>query len=138
VKIATRVAIPLCTSSAACSAPAPPESDDTTMMSAEVTGSFATSAHPAARRTSTRRGLTATVANAPNATTIRIRGHLGRLEIMLGFIGSHTTMLWHLPASITIPGRDVQRPLKQHSTSSSVEWSNYKCITSKGRLPLRV
>jgi hypothetical protein len=57
------------------------------MMSADATGSFTTSAHPAALRTGSRRERTATIANAANATTTRIGAHLGRQEIILGFIG---------------------------------------------------
>jgi hypothetical protein len=88
IKTATRFEMPLCTRSAASSAPAPPESSDTTMMSADATGSFTTSAHPAALRTGSRKERTATIANAANATTTRIGAHhLGRQEIILGFIG---------------------------------------------------
>ena len=87
-KTATRFDTPLCTRSAASSAPAPPESSDKTMMSADVTGSFTTSAHPAARRTGSRREGIATIANAANASTTRIGAHLGQLKIILGFIGS--------------------------------------------------
>src|SRR5712664_706302 len=72
IKTATRFEMPLCTRSAASSAPAPPESSDTTMMSVDATGSFTTSAHPAARRTGSRRERTATIANAANATTTTI------------------------------------------------------------------
>ena len=83
-KTATRVAMPLCTRSAASSAPAPPEPSDTTMMSAGATGSLTTSAHPAARRTGSRTEGTATMVAAANATTTRIGAHLGRRELMLG------------------------------------------------------
>ena len=88
VKTATRVAIPLCTRSAASSAPAPPEVSDTTMMSAGTTGSLTTSAHPAVRRTGSRTEGTATMAAAGSATAIRIAAHLGRRELMLGFMQS--------------------------------------------------
>ena len=93
-KTATRVAMPLCTRSAASSAPAPPESSDTTMMSAGATGSLATSAHPAARRTGSRTEGTATMAAAANATTTRIGAHLGRRELMLGFIFKSYVGTW--------------------------------------------
>ena len=86
IKIATRFEMPLCTRSAASSAPAPPDPGDTTMMSADTTGSFTTSAHPAARRTGSRRERTATIENAANATTTTIGAHLRRREIILGFI----------------------------------------------------
>ena len=67
--------------SAASSAPAPPESIDATMTSAGATGSFLmTSAHPAARNTGSRSGRIATIANAANASAIRIRVHLGHLN----------------------------------------------------------
>ncbi len=66
--------------------PAPAESIDTTMMSAGATGSLTTSAHPAARRAGSRTEGTAKMAAAANATTTRIGAHLGRREIMLGFI----------------------------------------------------
>jgi len=88
IKTATRLDTPLCTRSAASSAPAPPESSDKTMMSADATGSFTTSAHPAARRIGSRRERIATIANAANASTTRIEVHLGQLKIILGFIGS--------------------------------------------------
>ena len=88
VKTATRVAMPLCTRSVASSAPAPPESSDRTMISADATSSLTTSAHPAARRTDSRREGTATIAAAAYATTTGIGAHLGRREIMLGFMGS--------------------------------------------------
>ena len=58
---------------------------DKTMMSADVTGSSATSAHPAARRIGSRRERTATIANAANATTTSMAAHFGRREIILGF-----------------------------------------------------
>jgi hypothetical protein len=61
------------------------------MMSAEATGSFTTSAHPAALRTGSRRERTATITNAANATTTRIGAHLGRRENILGFIGLPST-----------------------------------------------
>jgi hypothetical protein len=56
------------------------------MMSAGATGSLMTSAHPAARRTGIRTEGTATMAAAPNATIARIEAHLGRRELMLGFL----------------------------------------------------
>jgi hypothetical protein len=56
------------------------------MMSADAIGSFTTSAHPAALRTGSRSERTATIANAANATATRIGAHLGRREIILGFI----------------------------------------------------
>src|SRR5262249_2635225 len=87
-KPATRAAMPLCTRSAASSAPAPPESSDRTMMSAGVTGSLTTSAHPAVRRTGSRTEGTATMAAAANATTTRIGTNPGRRELMLGFMES--------------------------------------------------
>jgi hypothetical protein len=53
-------------------------------MSANSTGPSTTSAHPAARRTGSRTGGTATIAAAANATTISsIEPHLGRRELML-------------------------------------------------------
>ena len=86
INTATRLEMPLCTRSAASSAPAPSESSDKTMMSAEATGSFTTSAHPAARRTGSRRERIATIANAATASTTTIEAHLGHLKIILGFI----------------------------------------------------
>ena len=82
IKTATRFEMPLCTRSAASSAPAPPDSNDKTMMSADATGSFTTSTHPAARRTGSRRERIATIANATNASTTRIGTHLGNLKII--------------------------------------------------------
>ena len=82
-KTATRFAMPLCTRSAASSAPAPAEFDDMTMMSAGATGSLTTSAHPAVRRTCSRTERTATMAAAANATTTSIGAHLGRRELIL-------------------------------------------------------
>ena len=76
-KTATRFETPLCTRSAASSAPAPSESIDKTMMSAGATGSSTTSAHPAARKTGSRRERIATIANAANASAARIVAHLG-------------------------------------------------------------
>ena len=58
-------------------APAPPKSDDMTMRSTGRTVSLMTSAHPAVLRIGSRTGGTATIANAPNATTTRTEGHLG-------------------------------------------------------------
>jgi hypothetical protein len=86
VKTATRVAMPLCTRSAACSAPAPPESGDIAMMSAGATGSSMTSTRPAARKIGSQTETTATTAAAANATTINIKPHLGRRELMLWLI----------------------------------------------------
>jgi hypothetical protein len=77
-KTATRVAMPLCTRSAASSAPAPPESSDKTMTSEGAIGSLTTSAHPAARKTISRTDGTATMAAAANATSTRIGAHLRR------------------------------------------------------------
>src|SRR5215831_13564923 len=84
VKTATRVAMPLCTRSAASSAPAPPEPSDTTMMSAGATGSLTTSAHPRLRTGSRTEG-TPTMVAAANATTTRIGAHLGHRELILWF-----------------------------------------------------
>jgi hypothetical protein len=81
VKTATHFAIPLCTRSAACSAPAPPETSDMTMISAGATGSSTTSAHPAARRTGSRTDGTATIETATSATTTRIAADTGRREL---------------------------------------------------------
>src|SRR5713101_3367523 len=78
--------MPLCTRSATSSAPAPPESSDTTMMSAGATGSLTTSAHPAARRTGSRTDGKATMAAAAAATTTRVAAHLGDRRLMLRFI----------------------------------------------------
>ena len=75
VKIPTRVAMPLFTRSAASSAPAPPESSETTMMSAGVTGSLTTSAHPAARRNGSQKEGIATIAVAANAPISSIERH---------------------------------------------------------------
>ena len=62
IKTATRFETPLCTKSAASSAPAPPGSRDKRMRSAGATGSsFTTSVHPAARRTGSRRERMATI-----------------------------------------------------------------------------
>ena len=61
--------------------PAPPESSDTTMMSAGATGSLTTRAHPAARIAASREKKIATMAAA--ATTTRIGTHLGGRELML-------------------------------------------------------
>ena len=87
-KTATRFEMPLCTRSAASSAPALPESSDKTMMSADATGSFTTSAHPAARKTGSRKGRMAMIAKAADASAIRIRTNLGHLKIILSFITS--------------------------------------------------
>jgi hypothetical protein len=73
VKIATRFEVPACTRSAASSNPAAPESTDRTMTSAGVIGLLVTSAHPAAHRTGSRMGRTASQANAVNATNTRTR-----------------------------------------------------------------
>ena len=82
IKTATRFETPLCTRSAASSAPAPSESSDKRMMSAGETGSsFTTSAYPAARRTGSRRERIATIANAANASAARIAAHVGHLKI---------------------------------------------------------
>src|SRR5271165_26825 len=107
INTATRLEMPLCTRSAASSAPAPSESSDKTMMSAEATGSFTTSAHPAARRTGSRRELIATIANAATASTTTIEAHLGHLKILRGFIRLlHESVMspecWHV--------RDVTPP----------------------------
>jgi hypothetical protein len=83
VKTATRFEIPLCTRSAASSAPAPPESSDKTTKSAEAMGSFTTSAHPAVRRTGSRREGIETIANAAKVSTAKIGAHLVRLKIIL-------------------------------------------------------
>src|ERR1700731_4712182 len=108
IKTATRFEMPLCTRSAASSTPAPPESNDTTMMSADATGSFTTSAHPAALRTGSRRERTATIANAANATTTRIAAHLGHREIILGFIGLlHESAVLTCWRASTMLGQDV-------------------------------
>jgi hypothetical protein len=56
------------------------------MMSADATGSFTTSAHPAARGTGSRRERIATIANATTASTTTSEAHLGHLKIILGFI----------------------------------------------------
>jgi len=72
--------------SAASSAPAPPIPGTMTMMSAGATGSLTMSAHPAARRTGSRTEGTATMVAAATATTTRIGAHLGRREVMLGFM----------------------------------------------------
>jgi hypothetical protein len=139
IKTATRLDTPLCTRSAASSAPAPPESSDKTMMSADATGSFTTSAHPAARRTGSRRERMATIANAANATTTRIGVHLGQLKIILGFIGSLNESAMssadeHRPCSakMAMPmlvrqRRDASRhPRRRHSgPRSSVALSAY-------------
>src|SRR5258707_15588092 len=106
VKTATRVAMPLCTRSAASSAPAPPESSDTTMMSAGATGSLTTSAHPAPRRTSPRTEGTATTAAAAAAAITRIAAHLGRREFMLGLspnltLGTNSIWLIVFQVSLT-------------------------------------
>ena len=106
-KTATRFEMPLCTRSAASSAPAPSESSDKTMMSADATGSFTTSAHPAARRTGSRMDRIAMIANAANARTARIgEAHLGHLKIILGFIRLlHESAIspgcWHVPPAAT-------------------------------------
>src|SRR5262249_46847701 len=65
--------------------PAPPESSDTTMMSAAAIGSLTTSAHPAARRTGSRTEGTRTMVAAANATTTRVGPQLGHRELMLWF-----------------------------------------------------
>ena len=62
-------------------------------MSAGATGSLTTSAHPAFRRTGCQTEGTATIAAAANATTTRIGAHLGRRELMLGFMESYTKVL---------------------------------------------
>src|SRR5215471_13298180 len=78
--------MPLCTRSAASSAPAPLESSDTTMMSAGATGSSTTSAHPAARRPSSRTKGMARRATTANATT-RLGIHFRRFELTLRSMG---------------------------------------------------
>ena len=92
VKTATRVAMPLCTRSAASSAPAPAESSDTTMKSEGAIGSLTTSAHPAARKAVSRMDGTARMAAAANAaTSTRIRAHLRRRgNFMLGSVAKIT------------------------------------------------
>ena len=50
-------------------------------------------AHPAFRRTGCQGEGTATIAAAANATTTRIGAHLGRRELMLGFMESYTKVL---------------------------------------------
>ncbi len=96
VKTATRVAMPLCTRSAASSAPAPPESGDTTIASAGATGSVTTSAHPAARRTGCRTDGTATMpaATAAKATATAIGARLGRRKLILRFISKFRVGTW--------------------------------------------
>ena len=117
INTATRFEMPLCTRSAASSAPAPPESSDKTMMSADATGSFTTSAHPAARRTGSRSERIAKIANAAKASTTRIGPHLGHLKIILSFIrllhrsgispaGEHRPC----PAKLASPMLTRQRP----------------------------
>jgi len=54
---------------------------------------LSTSAHPAFRRTGCQTEGTATIAAAANATTTRIGAHLGRRELMLGFMESYTKVL---------------------------------------------
>ena len=85
IKTATRFEMLLCTRSAASSAPAPPEASDTTMTSADATGSFMTSAHPAARKTGSQRERIETIANAANASTTNIGTHLGHMKIIFGY-----------------------------------------------------
>ena len=108
--------MPLCTRSAASSAPAPPESSDKTMMSAGPTGSSTTRAHPAARKIGSRRERTATIADAANASTTRIAVDLGPLRFISAMspgatIGSPLNGYYHtvfpvqsvrLPRSIAI------------------------------------
>jgi len=92
---------------AASSAPAPPESSDMTMMSAGATGSLTTSAHPAPRRTGSRTEGTATIAPAAKATTTRIGTHLGRRELVLGFIFKFHAGTWKARdsnRSLILPG----------------------------------
>ena len=92
IKTATRFEMPLRTRSAASSAPAPSESSDKTMMSAGATGLFTTSAHPAARRTGTRRERTATIVSADNTSAPRMRGpHLDHLKITLRLLNPPAT-----------------------------------------------
>src|ERR1700730_8671736 len=122
-KTATRFETPLCTTSAASSAPAPPESSDKTMMSADATGSVTTSAHPAARRTGSRRERIATIANAPNASTTRIEAHLGHLKVILGFIRSLHAIP---PREPDFPysgsyGLATRRPLAPHVDGGRIE-----------------
>ena len=85
-KTATRFETPLCTRSAASSAPAPPESIDRTMISAGPTGWSTTSAHPAARKAVSRSGRTAAIANAANASAARTRAHPDHPKILLRFM----------------------------------------------------
>src|SRR5262245_485000 len=85
-KTATRMAIPLCTRSAASRAPAPAELADMTMMSAGAIGSLTTSAHPAARKIGSRRE--GTVAIAANAANTKIQAHLPRWGLILRFMAS--------------------------------------------------
>ena len=112
IKTATRFEMPLCTRSAASSAPAPPESSDKTMISADATDSFTTSAHPAARRTGSRRERIVAIANATNASTTRIGTHLGNLKIILGFTGllhesAMSPACWHVRDGTRVATRDA-------------------------------
>ena len=92
-KTATRDAIPFCTRSAASRAPAPPESSDTTIMSAGAIHSSTTSAQPAARRTGVRTEGIAIVIAATNATTTNwdaVRPP-GAHALSQGTVPSHST-----------------------------------------------
>ena len=110
VKTATRFEIPLWTRSAASSAAAPPESTDKTMMSADATGSFTTSTHPAARRTGSRRERIATIASAANPSTTKIVAHLGHLKIIPRFTSQRRR--WLMPRAIgQIPWDDPNRAM---------------------------
>src|SRR5262249_6698812 len=63
-----------------------PESGDMTMMSAGLTGSLTTSAHPAPRRNGSQTDGTAAVPAVATAATIKIAAHLNRGETMLKFM----------------------------------------------------
>src|ERR1700722_3594145 len=95
--------MPLWTRSAASSAAAPPEPTDKTMMSADATGSFTTSTHPAARRTGSRRERTTTIANAANPSTTKIGAHLGHMKITLRFIKLLHDACWRTSAMVDAP-----------------------------------
>jgi hypothetical protein len=58
------------------------------MMSAGATDSLTTSAHPAARKIGSRTVGTAATTATANATTARIRTHLGHRDFILEFMSN--------------------------------------------------
>ena len=104
--MATRLASPLCTRSAASRTPAPPESLDMTMTSAGATGSLTTSAHPAARKIGSRKTAAATVVAMTSARTMRIGTDFDLRTAIFRFMGER--YLEKYPALATIGFESVE------------------------------